>query len=312
MQSTSTTQTRVAPPYPIALGSMLDARLEQAPDSIAFVFPDGAISVGDFAQRVDASARWLAAQGLRSGEVVAVWLVNRLEWMSLLFGAARLGIIVAAVNTRYRSTEVAHVLRVSGARLLIAEAAFRSIDFPAILADIAPDDVPALEAVAFVGGATDCAWRTLTFDAFARDYPAVRETELPDAPVLLFTTSGTTSGPKLVAQSPRSLARHASDVTSALQWSPHDDRLIALLPFCGTFGMTSVLAAFAAGIKIHVLDAFDAPVAARIMRDAAITHAFGSDEMFRRILDQGADAVQFPHLKLCGFAAFQPGLARAG
>src|SRR5262245_41885296 len=111
----------------------------------AMVFDGTPVSRAEFSRKTDQTAAWLAAQGIGQGDVVAVWLVNRVEWIALLFAAARLGAIVAAVNTRYRSADVAHLLRLSGAKLLVMEAAFRSIDFAAILADIAKSDVPALE-----------------------------------------------------------------------------------------------------------------------------------------------------------------------
>src|SRR5215475_3726752 len=118
----------------------------------AFRF-DGGVSVSraQFEARVNEVTAWLAGQGIGKGDVIAVWLVNRLEWMALLFAAARLGGIVAAVNTRYRSADVAHVLRVSGAKLLFLEAQFRSIDFAAILAGIDPAAIPDLQKLAIVG-----------------------------------------------------------------------------------------------------------------------------------------------------------------
>jgi acyl-CoA synthetase (AMP-forming)/AMP-acid ligase II len=94
----------------------LAALIERGADSAtAFVFDGTPISRGQFAQRVGQAAAWLDAHGIGRGDVIAVWLVNRLEWAALLFAAARLGAIVAAVNTRYRSTEVEHLLRLSGA-----------------------------------------------------------------------------------------------------------------------------------------------------------------------------------------------------
>jgi fatty-acyl-CoA synthase len=80
-----------------------------------------------------------------------------------------------------------------------------------------------------------------------------------------------------------------------------------MLPFCGTFGLTSLLAFFAAGATIHVLDAFEAAPAFRILSDEKITHSFGSDEMFRRVLALTDAPHPFPHAELFGFAAFQPG-----
>ncbi len=283
-------------------------RAEAAADP-AFVFDGTPVSRADFATRVEQTAAWLAAQGIGKGDVVAVWLVNRIEWIALLFAAARCGATVAAVNTRYRSAEVAHLLRLSGARLMVVEAAFRSIDFAAILAGIAENEVPALQRLAVVGAdAIPAHWPCVRFDAFDSFYPPAPPTEDDiDLPVLLYTTSGTTKGPKLVAHSQRTLAGHAVSVAKALRLDPQRHALLAMLPFCGTFGMTSLLGFVAAGATIHVLDAFEAAPAFEILREHRITHSFGSDEMFRRILALTDEPRPFPHLELCGFAAFQPG-----
>jgi fatty-acyl-CoA synthase len=275
----------------------------------AFVFDGAAVSRIEFAAKVEQTAAWLAAQGIGRGDVVAVWLVNRVEWIALLFAAARLGAVAAAVNTRYRSAEVAHLLKVSGAKLMVVEAAFRSIDFAAILADIAEAEVPALQKLAVVGtDAIPAQWPCVRFDAFEAAYPpaSLAQNDV-DLPVLLYTTSGTTKGPKLVAHSQRTLSTHASSIAKALKLDPQRHSLLAILPFCGTFGMTSLLGFLAAGATVHVLDAFEAAPAVKILREREITHSFGSDEMFRRILALTDAPRPFPHLELCGYAAFQPG-----
>jgi fatty-acyl-CoA synthase len=274
----------------------------------AFVFDGVPVSRAEFSRQVEQTAAWLAAQGIGKGDVVAVWLVNRVEWIALLFAAARLGAIIAAVNTRYRSAEVAHLLKLSGAKLLVIEAAFRSIDFAAILADIARDEVPALQKLAVVGAeAIPAQWPCVPFDAFEEPYPQARSQSDVDLPALLYTTSGTTRGPKLVAHSQRTLATHARSIAQALRISPQRHALLAMLPFCGTFGMTSLLGFIAAGATVHVLDAFEAAPALKILSDHEITHTFGSDEMVRRILALTDAPRPFPHLEVCGFAAFQPG-----
>ncbi|UWU78990.1 AMP-binding protein [Bradyrhizobium huanghuaihaiense] len=283
-------------------------RAEAAADP-AFVFDGTPISRAEFQGKIEQTAAWLAAQGIGKGDVVAVWLVNRIEWIALLFAAARLGAVVAAVNTRYRSAEVAHLLKVSGARLMVVEAAFRSIDFAAILADVAKAEVPALQKLAVVGAdAIPAHWPCVRFDAFDKLYPSAPPAKDDiDLPVLLYTTSGTTKGPKLVAHSQRTLASHAVSVARALKLDPERHSLLAMLPFCGTFGMTSMLGFIAAGATVHVLDAFEAAPALKILTEQKITHSFGSDEMFRRILALTDAPPPFPHLEVCGFAAFQPG-----
>lgn len=289
-----------------SLQSLIRAELAANP---AFVFDGTPVSRAEFSVRIEQTAAWLAAQGIGRGDVVAVWLVNRIEWIALLFAAARLGALVAAVNTRYRSAEVAHLLRLSGAKLMVVEAAFRSIDFAAILADVVKDEVPALQRLAVVGAdAIPAHWPCVRFDAFENRYPAAPPIQDDvDLPVLLYTTSGTTKGPKLVAHSQATLATHATSVAHALQLDPQRHSLLAMLPFCGTFGMTSLLGFVAAGATVHVLDAFEAAPALTILRESRITHAFGSDEMFRRILALTDAPRPFPHLEVCGFAAFQPG-----
>lgn len=283
-------------------------RTEAAADP-AFVCDGTAISRAEFEGKIEQTAAWLAAQGIGKGDVIAVWLVNRIEWLALLFAAARRGAIVAAVNTRYRGAEVAHLLRLSGARLMVVETTFRSIDFAAILADLAKEEVPALQTLAVVGAdAIPAHWPCVRFDAFDKPYPPAPSAQDDiDLPVLLYTTSGTTKGPKLVTHSQRTLAGHAVAVAKALRLDPQRHSLLAMLPFCGTFGMTSLLGFVAAGATVHVLDAFEAAPALKTLVQHRITHAFGSDEMFRRILALTDAPRPFPHLEVCGFAAFQPG-----
>jgi fatty-acyl-CoA synthase len=130
----------------------LKALIERGADSAtSFVIDGTPISRGQFAQRVEQTAAWLAAHGVARGDVIAVWLVNRLEWATLLFAAAGLGAVIAAVNTRYRSAEVQHLLGLSRAKMLVMQAQFRSIDFPAILAGIDKPAVPDLACVALIG-----------------------------------------------------------------------------------------------------------------------------------------------------------------
>ncbi len=291
------------------LTEILDAR-GKAPGAAAFVFDGLRVDVADFARAADNAAAFLEAQGLRKGDCCAVWLVNRLEWLALLFGAAKIGVVIAAVNTRYRSADLAHILAKSGARMLVMEPGFRGIDFPAILREMAASAAPRLEKLCVLGAAQgdETRWPTVACPDFLNDgaRPATLS-EDAHAPLLLFTTSGTTRGPKLVAHSQTTLGRHARDIARALAIDPARDRLLAMLPFCGTFGMVNVLGAFAAGAPVHVMDTFDAKPALDILQRERITLGFGSDEMFRRILSLTDEPKPFPHARLFGFAAFQPG-----
>jgi fatty-acyl-CoA synthase len=129
-----------------------------------------------------------------------------------------------------------------------------------------------------------------------------------DVPVILFTTSGTTSGPKLVVHTQRTVAIHVRHIARAMAMHEAGTVLLAALPFAGTFGFVSMLAAFGAGAPVVLQPTWDAAEATAAIGRHAVTHFFGSDEMFEGLLAQvptAATAPVFPTLKLCGFAAFR-------
>jgi fatty-acyl-CoA synthase len=277
-----------------------------------FVEEDGtAFDAAGFGARIAACEGWLAGAGLNAGDCVAVWLVNRLEWMALLFAAARRGVAVAAVNTRYRSAELRHILKSSGAKVLVMQPDFGRIDFAGVVADMDGDDLPELEAVAVLGEAG--ADRLLGRPAVAFDPERSAASDLgpdrasdPEAPLIFFTTSGTTSAPKLVAHPQRTIALHGAACRDRLGFDEAGAAYLAAMPFCGVFGLNGVMGAIAGGAPVHLMHVFEAEAASRRIREARLTHLFGSDEMFRRLAE--LDFEGLGAARVCGFGAFTPGL----
>ncbi|HEV3105543.1 MAG TPA: ATP-dependent acyl-CoA ligase [Trinickia sp.] len=64
----------------------------------------------------------LAVQGIKRGDRVALLCTNRIEFMEIVLGCAWLGAIIVPINTASRGLQLEHILRNSGARLLVAEA----------------------------------------------------------------------------------------------------------------------------------------------------------------------------------------------
>ena len=256
------------------------------------------------------AAAWLTLQGVGRGDVVAVWLVNRVEWLALLFALARLGAVLVTVNTRYRSDEVAYILRKSGARLLVTQAVFRAVDFLCILQQVgaAADGLP-LEAVAVLGMGNAAPSQVLGRPVRSVDFPSAPPTleadqSDPDATVILFPTSGTTDGPKLVMHPQRTLADHAWRCAAVHGLDKPGAALLAGLPLCGAFGLNSLLAALAGGAPSVLMDAFDGERAAALMHRHGVTHTYGSDEMFIRLLSAQPGDRPFPAARVFGFGAF--------
>lgn len=299
-------------PQPTRLAHLYAPALERHPDAVALSDETGPLSYREFDQLCRRTAGWLAAQGVRPGDKVAVWLPNRREWLALLFGLARLGATLVSINVRYRSAELQYILSRSGASMLIMQPSFRKIDFPAVLKDVEPDTLPALRTIALVD-AEDAASTVMPGRATVACTPGTAaehtggDAEAPTRPVILFTTSGTTKGPKLVMHSATTLLAHTRRVATHFGLTEPDTRLLAALPLCGVFGLNSVLGALHAGAPIVMMDLFEAGRTARLLRDERITHMYGSDEMLRRIHAEVEGERPFPHIRVFGFAAFHPG-----
>lgn len=302
-------------PTPTTLSSLLQRHLSERPDKIAFIADGRSVTFAEFDRMCRATAAWLTTQGIGRGDRVAVWMVNRIEWLALLFGLARIGAALVAVNSRYRSVELAYILGRSGARLLVLEPQFRGIDFLTVVNELPAAAVGALEGIAVVGTAACEGHRTLigktvvAFDPSEKTDPEVPDRSDPEALATLFTTSGTTKAPKLVMHPQRTIALHSARCALAYGFDQPGACLLAAMPFCGIFGLSSVLAGFAAGAPAVVMDTFEPAHAAELLRRHTVTHVFGSDEMYRRIAEASAGDLFFPAARMFGFAAFYPGAA---
>lgn len=309
------------------LSDLIHDRLQQNPDSVAFVINNAPIRISDFNLRIVAAVQWLRSENIQRGDVVAVWMVNRLEWFVLLFAVARIGATIVSVNTRYRSEELLHILQSSGARYLFTQSHYKRIDFLGILGSLTQSQLPELEKIILVGEqnsvaqdpvgqkplTSNPAWPVIHFSPSAvlaseqaslQVSVQVSDESDPEAVVILFPTSGTTKAPKLVMHPQRTLTDHARRCAAAYDLLASDASLLTMLPVCGVFGLNASLAALAGGAPVVLQESFDATEAGQLIEQHHITHTFGSDEMFNRLCEVFVQEIPFPSLRLCGFGAF--------
>lgn len=305
------------------LYSIYQKHLERNPNAVMLLQEGRTTTYRQFEQEVQATSAWLREKGIEPGDHVAVWLVNRVEWLVLLFALARIGATLVAVNTKYRAHELQYILTNSQATTLILQLNFKKIDFAAVVEGVDPDALLHLRRVIMLDANDTTPARLLNRPVIAygshrtqpdqsnADVPLTAKRERVETPALadqniaFFTTSGTTKGPKLVMHTQRTLSEHARHVASGYAFGASGDKLLAALPLCGVFGLNSALAAIAAGMPVVLMDFFEGRAAAALIQHTQITHVFGSDEMLRRLIEQ-ADPVPFPSLKTFGFAAFSP------
>ncbi len=209
------------------------------PDRRATLDPDGA-AVSDgiqsltnamLLQRVRAAARHLDELGVGTGDVVALKLRNRVEFVVLMFASWRLGATVTPVNPSLTDVEVIRQLDASGARLLVAE-----------------DDATAER------GVTTLAVADLYEDVAGWDQPP--EVDSSTLALLIFT-SGTTGVPKGVMLDHANIDAMAEMGRQAMQLGPAD-RCLLILPLFHVNGiLVSVLMPLLAGASVVIAEKFD-------------------------------------------------------
>ncbi|HEX2829833.1 MAG TPA: AMP-binding protein [Burkholderiales bacterium] len=257
---------------------------------------------------LDAESRRVASGlievGIREGDRVALWLPNNTAWLACFFACAHVGAIALAVNTRFRSGELTDILGRSGAKALVLWPGFRGIDFNGILEAVDPAALSALDVVVAYGEGdetvpvTIAQRRAVAYRDIARSSALETTRARPDAGVLLFTTSGTTSKPKLVLHDQRSLARHAFDVARAFGFDAPDATILLPIPLCGTFGLTAALGAIAARRPLVMLPTFDAQSAASLIRKHAVTHFPAAGDIVAQLLASSDEPRPYPSVRL--------------
>jgi fatty-acyl-CoA synthase len=292
------------------LPDVIDAAAERLPDRVALIWDDELITYGQLVKRAANVAGGLKALGFGPGDRIALWLPNVPAYVILLLACARLGVAAVAINTRFGAGEVADIAGRAGAKALALWPGFDGIASHDILARIDPLELPALTLLIEVGGGavTTPGWENaprVRFETLLDDVSLAGSLAAPAMDCATFTTSGTTSAPKIVVQAQRSIARHARDVAAGFGFGP-DTVSLQALPLCGVFGFAQAMAVLAAGGRLVLLAKFDGTQAAGLIRQWDVDSFNASDDMIQRILE--ADAAPFPSLRYIGYAAFNTAL----
>ena len=83
----------------------------------------------ELAAGVDRVARGLMALGVRPGDKVALWLLNRPEWIEIAFAVMKIGAVLVPINTRLRTEDVAYIVDQSDSSTLILAERSGPIDY---------------------------------------------------------------------------------------------------------------------------------------------------------------------------------------
>tara|TARA_B100000700_G_scaffold126366_1_gene141440 strand:+ start:692 stop:2470 length:1779 start_codon:yes stop_codon:yes gene_type:complete len=92
---------------------------DKTPDSIAIYFEDKEITYKEFINRANQYSHWFLDNGLKKGDVVALLMENRPEFLMSWIGIAQVGGTTALINTNLTGHPLNHSLSISGAKKLI-------------------------------------------------------------------------------------------------------------------------------------------------------------------------------------------------
>lgn len=273
------------------LGDVLDHAIATNPDGDAVV--DGAVrlSYREFAGTVGELAAGLRALGVGPGDRVAIWMVNRAEWLQTYFALVRLGAVLVAINTRYTVAEARHILAESEAKALVVQDEFHATDYLAAVAEMWPDGaLSVLREVIVVGDGELRGSRP--FDAvvehgrhvLAGGGRAERAASDPDDMALLLFTSGTTSKSKGVVLTHRNVVANSFH-SGERQRLTERDRMLIVLPLASAFGcIHAVVAAMSHGAALVLLAPFSPTECMRVIEKERCTSMYGVESMFRGLL----------------------------
>ncbi|MET9961887.1 AMP-binding protein [Streptomyces sp. NPDC006326] len=228
---------------------------------------DRVLTFGELHGRAERVAAGLYAMGVRPGTVVAWQLPTRIETVLLSVALARIGAVQTPVIPFYRDREVGFALRESKAAFFAVPGVWRGFDHTAMAGRLGARGV---------------------FEVYA-DLPDGDPAVLPAPPDegtsvrWIYWTSGTTSDPKGVLHTDRSLIAGGSCLAHALHLGPADVGSVAF-PYAHIGGPDYLVMLLLYGFPAVLFEKFALPDALDGYRRHGVTVAGGSTAFYSLFL----------------------------
>lgn len=263
----------------------LEERVADAGDRPFLIFEDQSISFAEMNARANRVANAALAAGLRPGDVVALLMHNRPEFVMVWLGLAKAGIVTALLNTSATGPILAHALRQVEAKALIVGS-----ELADTVAAMAPETLPALifEQSETGSGRSGRAWRDFDAEmaAASADNPDRRlraGIRMAD-PLYLIFTSGTTGLPKAARMSHLRFINSGEVMAGLMGFGEGDTHYCVLPLYHGAGGMVIPSVALATGRPFVLRRKFSRSAFWPDVRRHGITAVYYIGEIIRYLL----------------------------
>jgi fatty-acyl-CoA synthase len=281
-----------------SLGSLPERAARRWGAREALAFQGRRWSFDEISAGVDRLARGLIGLGVKPGEKVALWMVNRPEFIEAMFAVIKVGAVLVPVNTRFRTDDVAYVLGQSDATTLIIAERSGPVDYLGMVRELVPSlaggaareaRFPHLRRVILVGEtprAETLCWREAQAagDRIDAGTLAARADAVdPDGIAFFFYTSGTTGFPK-GAMHDHAIIRNVVDRAFRMAITPADV-IMMYLPLFHAFGFTEgPLMSMVTGARQVLTETFDPAESLALVEQERATILHGFDLHFKELM----------------------------
>ncbi len=232
----------VQPDSTETIADVVEKVVREHADRPAIFYQDRVVTYRELEDRARRIAHWAQGQGIGRGDVVALLMENRPEYLFVWLGLLKLGAVVALINTNLRKDALAHCIATAAARHVIVGA-----ELAAAYDEAAPllQPAPTLWTTDENGGANlDAA---LQMASTAPVDPSVRAGLTDKDKAFYIFTSGTTGLPKAANISHLRALFMMYGFAGGLNATPQD-RMYNVLPlYHSSGGICAVGVAFTVG-----------------------------------------------------------------
>ncbi len=265
------------------LWEMLERRVDATPDRMMLVDEHGRRQTwAEFSGWVQRVAAGLAELGIRRGDVVAWQLPTRMETIALSIALSRLSVVQSPIIHLYREREVGSLLRTTGARWFFTPGVWKGFDYDAMARSINGSFV-------IINGYCDLAEGDPSAlppppDAVAGDGDEIR---------WLYSTSGTTSEPKVVLHTDATLIAGGTGIAIALD--PQDDEIGSVTyPYAHIGGPDFLVMMLRTGLPAVLVETFSPAETYPLLRRHGVNMYGGSTAHYLALVNHIAQTGQHP------------------